>query len=61
MKMTLTQFLKQGKRDRKDIITFSGTEALLQVKIDGYALQYVKEQTHEICLEDLRKEGYRLD
>ena len=30
------------------------------VKQDGWALQYVKEQTPEICLEAVKQDGYAL-
>ena len=35
-------------------------EALEAVKQDWYALQFVKEQTEEICLEAVRKSWYAL-
>ncbi len=38
----------------------SGEEALEAVKQDGYALQYIKEQTEEICLEAVKENGYAL-
>lgn len=37
-----------------------GREALEAVKLDGLALQYVKEQTEEICLAAVRQDGYAL-
>ena len=33
---------------------------LVAVKRDGYALQYVKEQTFEMCLEAVKQNGYSL-
>ena len=30
------------------------------MKQNGYALQYVREQTEEICLEAVKKDGYAL-
>ena len=38
----------------------SGKEALEAVKQDGYALQFVNEQTPEICLEAVKQYGYAL-
>lgn len=38
-----------------------GKEALKMVGKDGYALQYVKEQTSEICLEAVRQDGLALE
>ena len=35
-------------------------EALKMVRKDGYALQYVKERTSEICLEAVRQDGLDL-
>ena len=49
--MTYQEFLKATKLVDKDL------EA---VKQDGYALQYVKEQTQEICIEAVKQDGYAL-
>ncbi|MBA2706121.1 MAG: DUF4116 domain-containing protein [Blastocatellia bacterium] len=38
----------------------SGKEALEAVKQNGYALQFVREQTPEICLGAVRQNGYAL-
>lgn len=37
-----------------------GKETLEAVKQNGYALQYVKDQTEEICLEAVKQNGYAL-
>ena len=37
-----------------------GKKALEAVKQNGYALQYVKEQTEEICFEAVKQDGYAL-
>ena len=36
--------------------TLSGNDALEAVKQDGYALQYVKEQTEAVCLEAVKQD-----
>ena len=56
-KITLQQIKDLGKGE---IISYSGDEALEAVKQNGYALQYVKEQTEEICLEAVKQDGYAL-
>jgi len=38
----------------------SGKDALQAVKLNGFDLRYVKEQTPEICLEAVKKNGYAL-
>lgn len=38
----------------------SGEDALKAVKQDGHALQYVVEQTEEICLEAVKQDGFAL-
>ena len=40
--------------------TLVGKEALEAVKNDGYALQYVKDQTESVCLEAVKNNGYAL-
>ena len=37
--------------------TLSGAEAIKAVESDGYALQYVKEQTEPICLKAVERNG----
>jgi hypothetical protein len=37
-----------------------GDEAMNAVKQNGYALQYVTEQTEQICLEAVKQNGYAL-
>ena len=56
-KITLEQVKQLGNGK---IITYSGEEALYQVKQDGYALQYVYNQTPKICLEAVKQDGYAL-
>jgi len=58
MKITLQQIKKLGKGE---IITYSGDEALRKVKQNGYALQYAREQTSEICLEAVKQNGLALE
>jgi hypothetical protein len=55
--ITLDEIKRIGKGE---IIVLSGSEALLAVKQKGYALQYVKEQTPEICMEAVKENGYAL-
>ncbi len=57
MKITLQQVKNLGMGE---IISYSGDEALKKVKQNGHALQYVKEQTPEICLEAVREDGHAL-
>ena len=38
----------------------SGRKALEAVKKNGYALQYVKDQTEAICLEAVKQNGHAL-
>lgn len=38
----------------------SGAEALAAVKQNGYALQYVAQQTEAICLAAVQMDGYAL-
>jgi biotin operon repressor len=40
--------------------TYTDQEAIEAVKQDGYALQYVKEQTEAICLEAVKQNSYAL-
>ena len=38
----------------------SGIDALLSVKQNGHSLQYVKDQTTDICLAAVKQDGYLL-
>ena len=58
--MRLQEFLNQVGGKESDIINYSGAEALEAFKQDGSVLQYVKEQTPEICLEAVKQSGYAL-
>ena len=53
-KITLEQVKQLGNGK---IITYSGEEALYQVKKYGIALQYVRNQTPEICLAAVKENG----
>jgi len=57
MKITLQQVKNLGMGE---IISYSGDEALKKVKQNGHALQRVKEQTPEICLEAVKQNGFTL-
>ena len=49
--------------DKKKALGFDHTnhdECLEAVKQDGWALQYVKEQTEDICLEAVKQNGCTL-
>ena len=55
--------LKDYKKEYDSLIekkNLKGEEALKTVKQDGYALQYVTEQTPEICIEAVKQNGYAL-
>ena len=56
-KITLEQVKQLGNGK---IITYSGEEALYQVKKYGIALQYVHNQTPKICLEAVKQDGFAL-
>lgn len=58
--MKLNEFLKLNNLSENNIITYSGKKALEAVKQDGYALQYVKDQTQDICIEAVKQDGYAL-
>ena len=58
--MNLEQFLKEVKGKESDIVNIPSNEALEAVKKNGYALQYVKDQTKDICLEAVKRNGYAL-
>lgn len=48
--MTLNEFLKEVNAQESDIISYTEEETIRKVKQNGYALQYVREQTPEICM-----------
>ena len=55
--------LQDYKKRWEDLTTkknLKGKEALAAVKQNGYALQYVSEQTEEICLAAVKQDGYAL-
>ena len=59
MKYTLDEL----KNKKKEIIRFdydNPEECLEAVKQNGWALQFVKEQTEEICLEAVKQNGWAL-
>ena len=58
--MTLQEFLKAVGGKESDIISYSGQKAMAAVKQNGYSLQYVKEQTPEICMAAVKQNGYSL-
>lgn len=53
--MRLKDFLEKVNRKENEIIEYVGKEAIEAVKQNGYSLQYVKEQTSEICLEAVKR------
>ncbi len=55
--MNLAQFLKEVNGKEENIKNLKGNEALEAVKQNGYALQYVKEQTEAICLEAVKQDS----
>ena len=55
--MTLQEFLKAVGGKESDIISYSGQKAMAAVKQNGYSLQYVKEQTPEICMAAVKQNG----
>jgi Domain of unknown function (DUF4116) len=57
LKLTLKAFLLSIGRVEAEIITYTGQDALEAVKRNGYALQYVKDQTPEICTEAVKADG----
>jgi hypothetical protein len=58
--MTLKEFLKKVGGRVESIITYAGNDALKAVEQNGYALQYVKDQTPEVCLKAVERNGYAL-
>jgi hypothetical protein len=57
--MRLQEYKEQYEKLSKKC-NLSGGKALEAVKQDGYYLQYVKEQTENICLEAVKENGYAL-
>ena len=58
--MTLEEFLGKVNGKESNIIEYNNSDSLEAVKQDGDSLQYVKEQTSEICLEAVKQDGYSL-
>ena len=58
--MNLKEFLEKIGGKESDIINYSGVKALEAVKQDWGALQFVREQTPEICLEAVKQDWYAL-
>ena len=58
--MKLETFLKEVGGDKKNIITYSGDEAIKKVEQNGCALQYVHNQTLKICKIAVKQNGYAL-
>ena len=56
--MNLQEFLKEVGGKESQIISYTSVEESLEaVKRNGDALQYVKEQTEQVCLEAVKEEG----
>ena len=57
--MKLAEFLQITQKENKEhlIKGLKGVEAIEAGKQNGYALQYVSEQTPEICIEAVRQDG----
>ena len=59
--MKLSEFLKAVGGNVKNIVIYkSEKESIEAVKNDGYALQYVKDQSETICIEAVKSNGYAL-
>ena len=58
--MTLNQFLNKVNKKEEEIVSYFGKEALEAVKRNGLALQYVKDQTKDICLKAVKQDGFAL-
>jgi hypothetical protein len=58
--MTLEQFLKQVNWEENTMINYEWEEALMAVKQNWSVLQYVRNQTEEICLEAVKQDWYAL-
>ena len=55
--MKLSEFCAKFSLRVDSIITYSGKNATKEVKNDGYALRYVKEQTPDICIKAVENDG----
>ena len=55
--MKLTEFLTLTNSKQENIITWDTDTSLVNVKQNGFLLQYVKEQTPEICMEAVKQNG----
>jgi ABC-type Fe3+ transport system substrate-binding protein len=56
--MKLEEFLEKVNGSEDDILTYNDAKKALEaVKQNGYALQYVKDQTEAICLEAVKQYG----
>ena len=50
----------KSKKEIEFELWFDEKHCLEAVKNEGYALQYVKEQSETVCLEAVKNEGYAL-
>ena len=55
--MKLSVFLKMVGGKIADIKVLTGKDALKAVEKNGYALQYVKDQSEAVCLKAVEKNG----
>ena len=55
--MTKSEFLAKFGIKIEATLTLTGTAALKAVERNGYALQYVKDQTPEVCLKAVERNG----
>jgi len=53
---TLTEFLKEVNWKEEDIMNYEWEDALRRVKQNWYALQYIHNQTEEICIEAVKQD-----
>ena len=58
--MTKQEFLAKFGITVSATLTLTGKAALKAVESDGYALQYVKDQTPDVCLKAVESDGYAL-
>jgi len=58
--MKLSVLLKMFSAKVEHLVIWSKEESLEAVKRNGYALQYVKDQTEAVCLEAVKQDGYAL-
>ena len=58
--MTKLQDYKKEYDTLSEKCNLTGNEAMQAVKQNGYALQYVKEQTLELCMQAVKQDGYAL-